>query len=592
MDPDELMAQLQQALEGRYWLKRRLGEGGMGIVHLAWDPSLERWVALKILLPAIATEAHRARFLKEAKVAARLTHDHIVPIYAVDSAGPFDYYTMEYIHGVTLEDRIFAEGPLPVADVTRILRDVALALHYAHAQGVVHRDLKPSNILIAQESGRAYVTDFGVARVLSETAPPGRGRTFGTCEYISPEQAAGFPADARSDVYALGLIAWAMATGQQLFGGSPREILKHHLQTPVPPLGVFGRHMDTTLARAVARCLAKDPVERFQTAGELAWALSQAPELAADLPPMLREFVTRLQVQSRSATGGVLLGLSALTVLGSALDGGNWGRAAGAAAFLALVVASPLVGALPATRRLLAQGYGRADIVHALKMERDRQRQQLAERWGKAGDGESKWARAFLKLSLGLLAVGTAAALIGITSPFRLVLGSIVAGAFGTAIAGGTVVVRERRLNQLWGNRWLKFWDSALGGWAVKLAAVGMGGLGSGRDLAALHGPGSVKALPSVVDWAEVCARRGREYLTTSQAAREREQRAPTEEQVLRERTLEHHVLLLEVMVDRFAVPDPVTGVPGTLTEDLEAMRQACEAVEALIEGKKAVGLL
>lgn len=591
---DEVMYALQGALQGRYWLEQKLGEGGMGIVYLAWNPALERREALKILPPAIATEKRRVRFLREAKVAARLTHDHIVPIYAVDTAGPFVYYTMQYIEGVTLEDRINGEGPLPVGEVTRILRDVAQALHYAHSRGVVHRDLKPNNILIAREGRRAYVTDFGLARVLSESALPGGGGTFGTCEYTSPEQAIGLPADPRSDVYALGVMGWVMATGQPLFDGKPGEILRQHVTTPAPPLKVFGEHMDVTLSRAVALCLVKDPGARLQSAGELARELSQAPELAGDLKPALKEFVSRLQVHSRSAPGALFLGIPALIVLGNALDKGTWSTAAtGAAAVLAVIAASPLVGAFLALRPLVQLGYGQADIVQAIEMERARQQRELAKGWGKAARVQWKPGRVMLKVFGATLSLGLLAMLAGIKGPFRLVFGSIVVGALGILVVGLLVTLVERQLNQLWGKRWLQLWKSPLGQWKVKLRRVSVGLPAAEWELPALPAappaalPGDPKAVLGVVDRAETCIRRGRQYLTASSATREREQRAPREDQARRERTLEHEVALLEALLDKFAVAEPVSGVPGSFTADLETMREVCEVVEALIEGRE-----
>jgi serine/threonine-protein kinase len=158
---------------------------------------------------------------------------------------------MEYVRGETLYDRILTEAPLPVGDVTHILHDVARAVHYTHTQGVIHRDLKPLDILIERESGRPYVADFGLARVMSESRLPGGGCTFGTFAYASPERAAGLPADHRSDIYALGVVGYVMATGQPLFTGTAKEVLRQHIATPAPLLPVLGLHLDATLARAV-----------------------------------------------------------------------------------------------------------------------------------------------------------------------------------------------------------------------------------------------------------------------------------------------------------------------------------------------------
>jgi serine/threonine-protein kinase len=249
----ESLAAVQGALDGRYVLERKLGKGGMGIVYLAWDIALERLVALKVLPPALATDGRRQRFLDEARIAAGLEHDHIVRIYEVGEAGPYAYYAMEYVRGETLAQRIAAKGALRVDEATRIFYHVALAVAYAHDQGVVHRDLKPQNILLRSDNGRAYVADFGLARIVDDGLPPAvaEARMSGTIPYMSPEQVAGLPADRRSDVYSLGVVGYVIATGKRLFDGSLNEVLEQHVSRPAPPLPVFGQHADTTLLQAV-----------------------------------------------------------------------------------------------------------------------------------------------------------------------------------------------------------------------------------------------------------------------------------------------------------------------------------------------------
>lgn len=159
---------LQDALKGRYSLERELGRGGMGIVYLAHEVALDRPVALKLLPPALAAQPElRERFLREARTAAKLSHPYIVPIFAVDRMNEFVFSAMAYVEGETLGQRIRSLGPLPAPEAARVLRDVAWAVGYAHAQGVIHRDLKADNILLEQGSGRALVTDFGIAQVRS-----------------------------------------------------------------------------------------------------------------------------------------------------------------------------------------------------------------------------------------------------------------------------------------------------------------------------------------------------------------------------------------------------------------------------------------
>ncbi len=600
---NETMVALQEALGGRYALERVLGQGGMGIVYLAWEWALERRVALKLLPPALADE-RRERFLREAKIAARLTHDHIVPIYAVDQAGPYVYYTMQYVPGETLAQRILIEGPLPVGEVTRILHDVARAVAYAHQQGVIHRDLKPQNILIERETGRVYVADFGLARVMNEGLLPGGGggRTFATWAYASPEQAAGLPTDHRSDIYSLGVVGYVMATGELPFTGKPAEVLRQHISTPAPPLRVLNRHLDTTLTRAVARCLAKDSSERFQTADELARVLSLAPELRADLPKPLGEFVSRLKLEARrSAVGGVFLGIPALGVLGRAAEAGQWGTAAGALAFLGLLMASPVVGALPATRRLLRQGYTRADILHALNMDLDHQREQLASGWGRARDATATVWRRIAVFAVSLFSLGAVAAGAGGAGvPEGVVMGSMLFGALTTVAAGGVLIWREWRRNQLEGYRWLRFWQSPLGAWTVKLAGVGLGPVPvepellepeAARPPLLAHPPGATSSelddVRGVADRTEACIRRGRACLAASSATREREGRTTTPEELELEQTLERQLAVLEALLGKFLTVDAGTADPGSLTADLEAARAVCEAVEGLIEGRE-----
>src|ERR1051325_4482474 len=163
---DALFVSFQQALLGRYSLERELGRGGMGVVYLAREVRLDRRIAIKLLPPELAAvPALRDRFMREARTAAGLSHPYIVPIHAVDETGGFAYYVMAYVNGETLLDRVKQHGPMKPGDVTGIMREVAWALAYAHAQGVVHRDIKPANIMIESGTERAMVMDFGIARL-------------------------------------------------------------------------------------------------------------------------------------------------------------------------------------------------------------------------------------------------------------------------------------------------------------------------------------------------------------------------------------------------------------------------------------------
>ena len=207
---------LQRAVAGRYSLDRELGRGGMGIVYLARDVALERPVAIKLLPPSLAAlPGFRDRFVREARTAAGLAHPHIVPIHAVEQIGELVFFVMEYIPGESLGERVRRSGPLSVDDATRILREVAWVLGHAHGRGVIHRDIKPDNILLEAGTGRALVTDLGIAHA-EGTAVSGAA---GTPHYVAPELLAGGTPSAASDLYALGTTAWVALTGKRPFEG-------------------------------------------------------------------------------------------------------------------------------------------------------------------------------------------------------------------------------------------------------------------------------------------------------------------------------------------------------------------------------------
>jgi len=237
----------------------------MGAVYLARERSLDRLVAIKILLPEATTGDNRERFKREARTAAKLTHPNIVPLHSFGEAEGMLYFVMGFVHGETLKAKLGRQGKIDPEDTRRILGDIAGALHYAHEQGVVHRDIKPDNILIEDQSGSPLLTDFGVARtaVSGETLTQ-VGTTLGTPHYMSPEQASGDrDIDGRSDLYSLGVVGYHMVSGRLPFeGDNLREVLVQHVTTDPVPLKTLVPSAPSALARVISDCLAKDPGER------------------------------------------------------------------------------------------------------------------------------------------------------------------------------------------------------------------------------------------------------------------------------------------------------------------------------------------
>jgi DNA-binding SARP family transcriptional activator len=268
----------------RYLVERELGRGTAAIVYLAQDRRYERPVALKLLRPEIATATDARRFRREIGILARLYHPHILQLYdsgvMPPGAGPPGlFYVMPYVRGESLRQRLQREIQLPIVEAVGIARDIAEALAYAHGQGVVHRDIRPENILL--ESGHALVADFGIAGVL-ESAGGERlsasGIMLGMPAYTSPEQARGSRAlDGRTDIYSLGCVLYEMLGGEPPFTGATRAaVLARHIAGMTPPLRTIRPDVPPAVERAVLRCLAKQPEERFRTAGELAAALREA----------------------------------------------------------------------------------------------------------------------------------------------------------------------------------------------------------------------------------------------------------------------------------------------------------------------------
>jgi eukaryotic-like serine/threonine-protein kinase len=277
---DTLGAHVSTVLAPNYEVDSEIGRGGMGIVYCAMDKRLKRNVAIKLLPPELAFRSDiRSRFLREAETAAQLSHPNIVPIYNVEERENLVYFIMAFIAGDNLATRLQERGAMDAVEVRRIMREVADALAYAHKRNVVHRDIKPDNILLDADSGRAMVTDFGIARALTDKGDSrltATGMAIGTPAYMSPEQSAGeSDIDGRSDLYSLGVVGYQMACGDLPFNApnTPSMLVKHLSERPVP---VEDRRMDLPpdLARVIMILLEKDPANRFPDAESVVTALS------------------------------------------------------------------------------------------------------------------------------------------------------------------------------------------------------------------------------------------------------------------------------------------------------------------------------
>lgn len=273
--PDELRDALERAIGFQYDILGLLGRGGMGAVYHAHEKALDRPVAIKVLPPDVVGGDARERFLREARTAARLTHPNIVPLFTFGETQGLVYYVMGYVNGESLEQRL-RRGPLDSETAKNLLVQLANALDYAHQQGIVHRDVKPDNVLIERGTGVAKLTDFGIAkRSTGGETLTGTGLLMGTPKYMSPEQASGDrDLDARSDIYALGLVGYAMLTGRPPFdGGSVQEILTQQVTREAPSLRKLFPDLESGLTVGIERALRKDPAQRWMTAQAMALAL-------------------------------------------------------------------------------------------------------------------------------------------------------------------------------------------------------------------------------------------------------------------------------------------------------------------------------
>src|SRR5712692_8504021 len=266
---------------GRYQILAPLGAGGMASEYKAYQPALDRTVALKVIRTGLAEDPEFAeRFSREAKAVARLRHPHIVQVFDFDQEAGLSFMAMEHLEGGTLKGRLVelarSGARLPQREAARIIGEVAEALGYAHSLGIIHRDIKPSNILLTRD-GKAVVGDFGIAKILAAAQQTGTGVGVGAPEYMSPEQGQGWPIDLRSDVYALGVVAYELLTGRVPFvADTPIAIVLAHVREPITLPSTLNPEIGAQTERVLLRALAKSPEDRYASAPEFAERLARA----------------------------------------------------------------------------------------------------------------------------------------------------------------------------------------------------------------------------------------------------------------------------------------------------------------------------
>src|SRR5712664_883532 len=381
---DPTLLELRAALAAAYDIEAPIARGGMAHVYLARERRLDRRVAVKVLPPELAaSDANRQRFLREARTVAGLTHPNIVPIFAVDEIGEFVFFAMAYVAGETLSQRVATRGPLDPHQAARMVCDIGEALAYAHARGVVHRDVKPDNILLDAATGRALLSDFGIAHAspvsvgsarLGRPSAP-RGHVIGTAGFMSPEQARGDAVDARSDLYSLGVVAFYALSGRlPFYATTDAGLLAMHIAEPAPPLATVAPHVPPRVAQIVDRCLATEAWARF-----------------ADAPALIHAVMT-----------GV--GLLPATVAAWLSPDSGAVRAV-ATSVLAVALVLPAAVAVVRVRRLLAAGQQRDALVAALAARQARRREELAFLYG---SGTTSFERGIALLARVALVLATA----------------------------------------------------------------------------------------------------------------------------------------------------------------------------------------
>lgn len=371
-DHDEIdFPALQGTLAGTWSIEREIGRGGMGVVYLARDVSLDRPVAIKVLHPRLARRAEaRDRFLAEARTGGRLSHPHVVPIYSVDATGDIVYFVMGLVDGESLGAQIRRAGPLAASQATAVIREVGWALAHAHAMGVLHRDVTLDNVLIERRTGHAFLVDFGIAAEVERT----HGVSLvGTPAYIAPELIHGEPPSVQSDLYALAVMSWATLAGRLPFDGPDNAAtLMLHVTADIPSLASAAPATPSRVVRAIERSLSKNPAGRPIDTEEFIAALDQSTTVAT-VPPALHRWVTRGQrIRPAWAFAAPLAGMLAFIAM---MGAGSYLPDMLPRAIPSLLVLGG-AGVLHAwfaqseLRRVLRSGYGSDDLALAMKQQR------------------------------------------------------------------------------------------------------------------------------------------------------------------------------------------------------------------------------
>ncbi|MFN2324860.1 MAG: serine/threonine-protein kinase [Gemmatimonadales bacterium] len=500
-----LLERARTALAGHYEVERELGRGGMGSVLLARDLELDRLVAIKALPPDLAVHADlRERFLRETRTAAGFNHPNIVSVHAVEEVDGLLCLVMEFVDGDTLTQRVRRGGPLSPAEAVRLLEETGWALAYAHSRGVVHRDVKPDNILIERATGRALITDFGIARSNAADGLTRVGEVIGTPQFMSPEQAAGEELDGRSDLYSLGVVGFFALTGKLPFQApTAQALLGMHLTQPPPSVTSVRPDLPAALAAVIDRCLAKDPDDRF-AGGE---ALVSAVEELSIAKPAVAPAVRLFHQQANQALRLALV----LVVIGGV---GIPRSASGDQLILTAFILAALWGLLQTlyhrARFLLRQGFSFEDVRAGF--------QTIADEGGAAREqlrnSEADIARHRRRLRVAAV-TGGLGVVMGVAAALTMRELNPVTGIYSTTIPGLLSILvavimisqsiisfltdpmRPKRFEQLSG----RIWRGAAGRWLFRLAgrgiadhaAAGSGGKADTPDsLTAASGPSAM----------------------------------------------------------------------------------------------------